>query len=264
MYAYLDSHSVPADYVFWQFEETKVRALLLATNRGMSAWLDEQWDAASKQADAIFDPDYHDAGLPAEIFEETVGVWPGDYFWQLSSAVVKDACSLYESFLERLAQSVLQNVGASLRNAQSESSWRWEECVLFFQHYVGVDVTPPKVDAILWIRNKLTHLRDGLRTETGWKQLSAHLATLSIDHPASLDEAGLGLVADRPYMSRGVNLTQLQTWRILDVLADQVGVVALAAFPPMYGGALNPYLTALLAKTPLPIGKFPTARLLDY
>ena len=264
VYPYLDSHSVSSDYVFWQFEEIKVRALLRTTNRGMSEWLDSQWDLATARADDIFDPEVHDAGLIAEIFEDEVGVWPGDYFWQLSSAVVKDACTLYETFLERLAHSVLQNVGARLRNMETESSWRWEESKLFYQHYVGVDVVPPKVEAVMWIRNKLTHLRDELRTDIGRQELSAHVGTLSIDHPATANEQALGLVEDRPYMSRGVNLTQLQTWRILDVLADQVGVVARAAFSPMFGGPLNTHLAALMAKTPLTIPKFPTAKLIAY
>lgn len=264
VYPYLDSHSVPPDYVYWQFEEVKVRALLRITNRGMSTWLDEQWGLATTQASDIFNPDVHDAGLVAEIFEQEVGVWPGDYFWQLSSAVVKDACTLYETFLERLAHSVLRNVGAGLRNMETESSWRWEESKLFFQHYVGVGIVPPKIEAILWIRNKLTHLRDGLRTGAGRNELAAHLATLSITHPASADEKVLALVEDRPYMSGGVNLTQLQTWRILDVLADQVGIIAQAAFPPLFGGPLNPHLTALMAKKPLPIRKFPTGKLIDY
>ena len=61
-----------------------------------------------------------------------------------------------------------------------------------------------------------------------------------------------------------MNLTQLQTWRILDVLADQVGVVARAAFSPMFGGPLNPHLAALMAKAPLTIPKFPTAKLIAY
>jgi hypothetical protein len=250
VYPYLDSHSVSSDYVFWQFEEVKVRALLRTTNRGMSAWLDGQWDLATARADDIFDPEVHDAGLVAEIFEDEVGVWPGDYFWQ--------------TFLERLAHSVLQNVGARLRNMETESSWRWEESKLFYQHYVGVDIVPPKVEAVLWIRNKLTHLRDELRTDIGRQELAAHVGTLSIDHPATPKEQALGLVEDRPYMSRGVNLTQLQTWRILDVLADQVGVVARAAFSPMFGGPFNPHLAALMAKTPLTIPKFPTSKLIAY
>ena len=147
---------------------------------------------------------------------------------------------------------------------ETESSWRWEESKAFYQHYVGVDIVPPKVEAVLWIRNKLTHLRDELRTDTGRQELAAHIATLSIDHPASTEEKALGLVEDRPYMGRGVNLTQLQTWRILDVLADQVGIIARAAFPPMFGGLLNPHLAALMAKNPLPIPKFPTNKLIDY
>ena len=77
---YLDSHSVSAEYVFWQLEEQKIRAFLRTTNHGMDAWLRDQWDAAEKHANAIFNPDYHDAGLVAEVYQERIGVWPPDYF----------------------------------------------------------------------------------------------------------------------------------------------------------------------------------------
>jgi hypothetical protein len=263
---YLDSQTVSAEYVYWQQDEMSVRALLRSTNIGMARWFDETWEATYEHANAIFNPDYHDAGLPAELFQEEVGVWPDDYFWQLSSAVVKDACSLYEAFLERIAHAVLRSAGAGLHNRQTESSWRWEECELFFAHYVGVDVSPPNVDAVLWIRNKLTHLRDELRTDAGRREFAAHVANLGLDAEPTLEEQQLGLVEHRPYMhfGGGVNLTQLQTWRLMDVIAEQVGIVALATFPFLYRRATNPYLDALRAKQPTRIQKFNTNKLIDY
>lgn len=237
---YLDSQTVSSHYVFWQFEEQRIRAFLRATNAGMDPWLTAQWDAAETEATARFNPDHDDEGLPAEIFEESVGVWPVDYFWQLSSAVIKDACALYEVFLESQANEVLGRGRAHLTKMSSEESWRWTDCQAFFTHYVGVDVTPPAIEAVLWIRNKMTHLRDRLRTDAGRAEFTAHLAALGIAGPATPDEAALGLVEHPPYMSRGVHLSQLQTWRILDVLANQVGVVAQASFPTCIAVTLTP------------------------
>jgi hypothetical protein len=68
-----DWTTVPSQYVAWRTDYEAVRHFLINTNVGMSAWLDTQWAAASAEADRRFDPDQHDAGLAAEIFEETVG-----------------------------------------------------------------------------------------------------------------------------------------------------------------------------------------------
>lgn len=262
MITYLDSHSVSAEYVYWQVEEERIRAFLTSTNRGMGAWFDDRWDAAGSEAVSDFDPEQHGDDLQAVLFDREVGVWPSDYFWQLSSAVVKDAVALYEIFLEQSANAVLHRFGARLTNLESENSWRWPECEAFYTHYIGVDVTPPKLDAALWIRNKLAHLRDELRTDAGRAEFGNHLEVLGLDEPETLEEAALGLVDHRVYMSRGVELTQLQTWRLLDVVAEHAAVVALAAFPFIYGGATNPHLAALRAKMPLVVPDLPTKKLI--
>lgn len=262
MISYLDSHSVSADYVYWQMEETRVRAFLKSTNRGMGAWFGERWEAAAAEATSIFDPEQDGDDLQAVLFDRDVGVWPSDYFWQLSSAVVKDAVALYEIFLEQMANAVLHRFGARLANLQTENSWRWPECEAFYAHYIGVSVTPPKLESALWIRNKLAHLRDELRTDAGRAEFAAHLTVLSVDGPEAPEEAALGLVDHRAYMSQGVELTQLQTWRLLDVIAEQVGVVALAAFPFIHGGASNSHLAAVRSKTLLTVAGFPARKLI--
>lgn len=262
MVQYLDSHAVSAEYSYWRLDEAEVRSFLVATNRGMGAWLDAKWTEAKDRAEAIFDPDMHDGGLVAELFEDAVGVWPSDYFWQLSSAVIKDACALYEVFLERMANAVLHRHGGRLTNLDSEDSWKWRECRLFYQNYIGIDVTPPAIESILWVRNKLTHLRDELRTPAGLAEFQTRLATLNVHHLRTPEEVALGLVSHQPYAAKGVALSQLETLRILDLLADQVASVALAAFKYDYGGATNCFLDAIRAKSPRALNGFPTARLI--
>lgn len=262
MVNYLDAHDVSAEYSYWRFDEVEVRSFLVATNHGMGDWLDAKWKEAEERAEDIFDPDRHDGGLVAELFEDAVGVWPSDYFWQLSSAVVKDACALYEVFLERMANAVLHRHGGRLSKLDSEDSWKWPECRLFYQNYIGVDVTPPAIESVLWVRNKLTHLRDELRTPAGLAEFQDRLGTLNIHHLRTPDEVALRLVGHEPYTAKGVALSQLETLRILDLLADQVASVALVAFSYDYGGATNPFLDAIRAKSPLPLRGFPTAKLI--
>jgi hypothetical protein len=261
---YLDSFSVSSEYVLWQRGEEQVRAFLTATNRGMSSWLDVEWEKAGDRANDVFDPDRHGDDLQATLFEQAVGVWPGEYFWQLSSAVLKDACSLYEVFLEQMADAVLQRVGARLAKMSTEDSWRWSDCKLFYQHYIGIDVTPPKIEAILWMRNKITHLRDELRTDAGKAEFAAKVALLDLDGPPTPAELDLGLADHRAYIPRGVDLSQLQTVRALDILREHIGVVAQQAFPFDYGGHTNSYLSALKSKSPISIKDFSTRKILAY
>jgi len=263
MVTYLDPHAVSAEYSYWRLDEAEVRSFLVATNHGMGDWLDAKWKEADERAEEIFNPDRHDGGLVAELFEDAVGVWPSDYFWQLSSAVIKDACALLEVFLEQMANAVLHRYGGRLSKLESEDSWKWPECRLFYLNYVGIDVTPPAIESVLWIRNKLTHLRDELRTPVGFAEFQSRLATLNIHHLRTPDEVALGLVSHQPYAARGVALSQLETLRILDLLADHVGSVALAAFQYDYGGATNPFLDGVRAKSPLALSGFPTAKLIS-
>ncbi|GGF18107.1 hypothetical protein GCM10011399_09740 [Subtercola lobariae] len=264
MSGYLDSHSVSAEYVFWQRDEEEVRAYLVSTNKGMGAWFDQEWEEAEDHANEIFDPDYHGADLPAVLFEKSVGVYPSDYFWQLSSATIKDACTLYEVFLEQMANAVLIRSQARLANLSTEDSWSWSQCELFFRHYIEVEVRPEKIRAVLWIRNKLTHLRDQLRTDAGKAEFEAHMTTLDISGPPTPDETELGLIEHRAYIDSAMQLTQLQTLRVLDVIRDHIGVVALAAFSFDYGRSTTEYLTALRNRSPIRIPDFPSQKLITF
>ena len=253
MVIYQDSQDVSAEYVYWQQEEQKIRAFLVTTNRGMDAWLRDQWSVAEEEANDRFNPDYDDEGLVAEIYQEQIGVWPAEYFWQLAAAVLRDAVTLYEVFLETLANQVLRRAGHRLSTLETEDSWHWPQCRAFYTNYVGVDAATERVEAVLWIRNKVTHLRDGLRTEEGRAELNRLIAELGLDAPITAAEAELGLVDHAPYMGAPMGLTQLRTWRLLDIIAEQAGAVALAAFPYVYRRQTNVHLEALLHGSPLAV-----------
>ncbi len=228
----------------------------------MGAWFDARWADAVAHADAIFDPDRHDDGLVAELFEDDVGVWPESYFWQLSSAVIKDAWALYEVFLEELAHDVLARFGAGLALMDTDDSWKGNESQAFYNTYVGIEVFPAPIDSIRWMRNKMAHLRSTLRSPGGMAEFTNHLSGLHIDQPMTSEEQALGLVDHRPYFSRGVELTQLQTLRILDILADHIAQVALAAFQFEYGGHSNVFFDAVQHKSPLKVKDLPAKKLL--
>lgn len=256
MVEYLRSHDVSVQYVFWQREHQQVRAFLVHTNEGMSDWFDRQWAAANDRADEIFDPERHDAGLAAELFEQATDVWPEDFFLQLSSAVVKDAVTLYELFLELLADEVLSNYGVRLATTQAEKTWRWDDCVAFYDAYLGVDVATARIQAARWIRHKMTHQRSEIRTPAGRMEFEQHLAAMHLDD-VKTDGTYIALADHKPYFTHGVELTQGQTLRILDIIADEVASVALAAFPFTHGNSSSIPLLALREGASIRIKGFP-------
>ena len=260
MVQYLNSSSASADYVMWQRDHEDVRSYLINTNHGMGPWFDDKWAAADERATATFDPDHDDVSLIADLFEDAVGVWPDLYFFQLSTAVVKDACTLFELFLEATANAVLSRYGGRLATLQSESSWHWNECELFFRHYLGTSVLTADVEAILWIRNKMTHLRLRLRTPAGLAEFKHHVATIAISGPPTSAEQALNLTENPSYFSGPAYLSQLETLRLLDKIADNVSRIASVAFQFEYGTATTPYLTAVSAGAPLTIPAFSNAK----
>ncbi|GAB2516448.1 hypothetical protein [Paramicrobacterium agarici] len=263
MFKYLDSHEVSADYVWWADEERELRAVFLSTVRGMTNWFDEAWTESEANASDIFNPDQHDEGLAEELFSSTVGVYPDDYFSFMSASVIKDACSLYEGFLERTADSLLTRYETSLKFLSSDKSWQWSACRDFYAHYVGVTVQPGTIEAVLWIRNKLTHLRGQLRTTGGGQQLRGHLDLLHLEGvPVANEEETLDLRS--PYLRKGLSLSPLQSWRILDRLATHIGGVALAAFEFEYGRRTSAHFEALRDRQPLKSGKFNPKTMLEW
>jgi hypothetical protein len=55
------------------------------------------------------------------------------------------------------------------------------------------------------------------------------------------------------YLDSSTVLTQLQTWRLLDIIAEHAGRVAVAAFPYIYRRDTNACLDALRSGLPIAV-----------
>lgn len=257
-------HELLTEHVYWKRDEGELRAYLLATNKAIDAWFEERWNEAVEQAAEIFDPDQHDEYLPNELFHEAYGIWPASYYRQLSGSVLKDSITLYELFLERLANTVLRRFGAGLSTAETDDSWRWPDCVLFYRHYLGIEVASPEIEAIRWMRNKLAHLHGSLRTRQGKVQFEQHLDALALNAPSSAEESEMGLVDQRPHFPRGIYLTPVQTWRVLNLVANQVEATTGAAFPFTAGRTSTSHLEAVRSRSPVPVKDFGHKKLIVW
>lgn len=258
----LEFSSTTYEYSMWHLDELRIRSFLISSNRGMGGWFNTKWQAALDEADRLFDPDYHGEDLPYNLFIDSTGLDPESYFWQLSSAVIKDACGLYEVYLERAADGLVHKYGARLLNMTTENSWSWKECCAFYQAYLDFDVRPPLIDNIIWMRNKMAHLRDELRTSEGIAEFERRLQELAISNQATMDEAGLGLFDNPLYPRRGVEISQLQTYRVLDIIRSRVIALTLHLLPFFHGATSNIYLDALRSGSPKLVKDFDSKKLL--
>ncbi|MFK0002542.1 hypothetical protein [Paenarthrobacter sp. NPDC090522] len=243
-------------YYQWHFEELKLRGFLLTSNIGMNSWFEDQYDSANTRANTIFDPDRHGLSLPYDIFMERTGIDPNEYWWQLSAAAVKDACGLLEVFLEEAAHEVLGSRGSGLLKMRTEESWHWNACAGFYEDYLGLQVKPAEIADVIWMRNKLTHLRDELRTREGLNEFHERSERLGISHSPTPEELALGLVPHEPYAVRGVHLTQIQTWRVLEIVRSHVDALGLALHGFVYGSLTSEPLEAVAAGTPVDTPNF--------
>ena len=89
------THQIPyeqteAEYYFWSDAETELRAILLATTRGMRPWFSEQEANADEAANRL-DPAtrYGDEGYST--FMDNVGIFWDQYWEHIAAFVIKEA-----------------------------------------------------------------------------------------------------------------------------------------------------------------------------
>jgi hypothetical protein len=253
------------EYSSWDTAELDIRVFLLSSSHVMNDWFNARWAAASEDAPRIFDPEYYDVSFLYDLFVDYSGIDPESYWWQLSSAVVKDACGLYEIYLERSADEVVRRHGATLRTMRTEESWNWKACRAFYQAYTGIEVKPSSIEHIVWMRNKMAHLRDDLRTSEGLDEFDRRLRDMEISAPATTEEQVLGLSNALPaWSSGGVRVSQLQAYRILDIIRSHVNDMTVQLFSFVHGTASTKYLDALGSGRPIATGNFSAKKWLKY
>lgn len=210
----------------WHIDEVELRSFLVTSAEGMTAWFKTQEEDARSRAQAEFDPQYSREDDGYSFFMDRVGIFWEQYWYQLAAAVIKDACTLYEVFLEESAHETLQRYGSGLTTLSTEDSWRPNECHEFYRNYFDIRIDTADVEHIRWIRNKLSHLRDSLRTNAGEAEFSEKLKALGIDAEATSDELELNL----PHHEYGrelsfgdsLTLSPLEAWRILNILRSHI------------------------------------------
>lgn len=229
----LDQSQTTFAYANWHRHEIELRSFLVASTTGMSSWFSTKEKEASEAVDHLNPAEMY-GGEGFDHFMDEVGIFWDDYWNQLASAVVKDAFTLFEVFLEKSADGILRRRGSELLKLRTEDSWHMSDCKRFYLDYLGLTLMTQDLEDIHWIRNKLAHLRDELRTDAGKEEFATRLARLEVAGDESLDEEEEKLQLPHVKYGREASfgkalvLSPLEAWRILNIArarVDQLGII---------------------------------------
>lgn len=250
----LDHSQTTPRYATWHTDELELRSFLLGTTKGMKAWFKAEEEASEDEANRMVNPEdaYGDEGY--SLFMDRVGIFWEQYWYQLAAAVIKDAFTLYEVFLEESAHDLLRRHGSGLVNLSTEKTWLLDQCDDFYVRYLGFPIKQGEIEDIQWIRNKMSHLRDSLRTEEGKAEFEAKIKTLDISGDPTEDEDDL----DLPHHEYGRELTfgpslilsPLEAWRVLNLLRKSIEELTVILHKIQYGNRTTTPLHNLSQGTP--------------
>jgi len=146
----------------WALIDRDQRAFLHLGLRIAREAYDRLWEEAGHEPGDSDEPEL------LETFESKVeGLWPNDYEWMFLAAVVRDAVTNFEVYLEKASAEVLAAHEAAFTNPPRWGNLRW----LFDQ--LGGTIDSDRIREIRDLRHFLTHQRGELRTDEQRKKFAA-------------------------------------------------------------------------------------------
>lgn len=170
-------------YMLWCLANSDMTAFLRLSRKWSTAAVDRLWVDIGKR------PGHEDGPAQIDVLcEELGGVLPHDYDWMLHSAVLKDAVTAYEVYLEDVGGEVLGHYGYRWK-VKSGMSPHWSAVVSFYDECLDIKPATDSVHAIRDLRHVLTHRRGELRTEEQRKRFgSRSVGFPTIDVELTFDE----------------------------------------------------------------------------
>ena len=150
----------------WKFVDKDIRAFFKLTTNWAARRYEEIWNESWSEVDVLpdfDDPHYFDS--PGSFEDKVEGLWPDDYHWILNAAVIKEAVTAFEVYLEKSLDEVFgRKLRARVKRPPGRSpSW---ETLVRGHKLIGANVSIERVQHVRALRHILTHQRGELRTET--------------------------------------------------------------------------------------------------
>lgn len=167
----------------WRMVDSDMRAFLTLTTRWMQERYDQVWNELGAQPGSEDGPE-----LPDLFYRAVDGLEPLDYHWMLQAAVVRDAVSAFEVYLDKVGAEVLERHGYTWKVTLGRTP-NWPDITFFFSNQLDVEVATARVQHVRDLRHTLTHLRGELRSPQQREQFgrtsdtgySSYRAELSVD-----------------------------------------------------------------------------------
>jgi hypothetical protein len=222
----------------WRQVDHDIRVFLNLTTLWAGRLYEEKWTEAEAELNAIFDPDIHYGDEHLGFFENKIqGLWPYDYEWILRAAVVKEAVTAFEVYLEKGLDEALGRKGLEVTRSERHQSPPWPELVKCHK-ILGSNVGTERIKQIRNLRHLLSHQRGELRTE----RMRAKFANDDISAKPEADTSW-----SRSYVGGKVQLTSGTAEEILNDLAAVVRETDKQVWAVAWGGAVTPELDKIRA-----------------
>lgn len=229
------SGAVSRSFDKWKLVDKDIRAFLNLTMRWAASKYEETWNAAEQETDT---GGYLNQETADDFSRRVEHLWPDDYRWMLRAAVVRDAVTAFEVYLEKSLDEVLARrarVKVWRQRPHESPPWR----TLVDGHaMIGNEVATDRIKHIRALRHTLAHQRGELRTEEMREKFAADfvLAT-NVDSGEQ--------IWDRAYVGGKVQLPSDVVSAVLDDLASAVRSADHRVWAIAWGRAAAPQLDAL-------------------
>lgn len=232
-----DAGRVSRSYNDWKFVDKDIRAFFKLTTDWATRRYEEIWNN-SQDVDTLMESDdvFYDLD-PDDFSDKVYGLWPDDYHWILRAAVIRNAVTAFEVYLEKSLDEVLAlRLRIKIKRPPGRSPG-WGTLVKGHK-LIRVDIATERVQHIRALRHMLTHQRGELRTEAMRERFTAdHLLAVDIDTGEE--------IWHRAYVGGKVQLTDEIVDSILDDLGMTVREVDSTVWAVAWGRAPAPGLDEL-------------------
>jgi len=193
----------------WKLIDADQRAFLRLGLEFSTREYDRLWKEAA-------DEPYYDGGpeLPDAFEAKVASLYQNDFVWMFLAAVIRDAVTSFEVYLEKAREEVLAHHGQPITVGEETPYWAQQK--RFFSQ-LGVEMETDDVKEVRDLRNFLTHRRGELRSEDQREQFRT-------EHPGE-------------FLPLAVDLTSEGVIDAVDKMAAAVRAIDTAVYDYTWGRA---------------------------
>lgn len=152
----------------WRTADCDLRAFYTLSLK----WMNERFDAKWDEIGAL--PGDPDGPEQIDVYEREVGINSYVYDWMLGGAVVRDAVTAFEVYLEKVAGEILAHQDREWKAWAKGRSPAYFDVVEALRSELNVDIDTEAVKNIRDLRHILAHQRGELRTEARREKYGQH------------------------------------------------------------------------------------------